>query len=308
MGLLKRTRWPLFLIVLIFWVAGWGIAFLDATAKIYATSRHEAMQVAAQSAAALFAQEMAERSTEIDLLRRVSTFTHESLSSSEVRQLLELRQSTHEEYLWIGVANPQGVVVQGTNGVLVGESVAARPWFKVAQSRTYIGDVHEAALLAGRIPESTIHEPLRFVDFASPIVTPGGQLKGVLAGHASWNWVGRSVNAKVLRALGRDGVEMLVINQKGECLYPVSALSLQMPVDLTSMKEAAPVLWPDGKVWVTAVGSVKLPSEANGFTWHVVIRQLASASKTDGEETMRRRFIAVLIVTAVIVAGALYLK
>ena len=304
MNLPKIRRWQVAIVFLIFWVLAWTAFF---TSRPQATARDEAMQVAAQSAGFLLAQEMFERSSEIDLLSHSPEMTDESLGSPVLRRMLAMRQGTHDEYLWLGIAGPDGIVRQGTNGVLVGENVAARPWFKAAAMHSYIGDAHEATLLAGRLPALAAHDPARFVDFASPIFSANGHLRGILAAHASWNWIGQSVDARILGALGRDGAEMLVINDRNECIYPLSQLKRKIPPHLGDLKDPAPVIWPDGKTWLTAVGAVKLPSQAQDFNWHVVIRQQAGATPADGDDVWTGRLPAFAIMTVALLIATLFL-
>ena len=69
----------------------------------------------------------------------------------------------------LGVADPEGTVLQATSGMLAGRSVAQRDWFIAARERVYVGDVHEAKLLATMLPAQPSGEPTRFIDFAAGI-------------------------------------------------------------------------------------------------------------------------------------------
>lgn len=44
--------------------------------------------------------------------------------------------------------------------------------------RAVRGDVHEAVLLAKQLPNRNPDQPLRFIDFAAPILDEQGQLRG----------------------------------------------------------------------------------------------------------------------------------
>ena len=87
----------------------------------------------------------------------------------ELRRALEQLQETFSDFAWIGFADVDGKVVASTGGLLQGESVAARPWFKEGLQRIAIGDVHEAVLLASLLTQRTTGEPYRFVDLAFPV-------------------------------------------------------------------------------------------------------------------------------------------
>src|SRR5215470_6981236 len=88
---------------------------------------------------------------------------------AELRRALEQLQSTFSDLAWIGFANVDGKVVAATGGLLEGNSVAARPWFKEGLQRLAIGDVHEAVLLASLLGPPENGEPYRFVDLAFPV-------------------------------------------------------------------------------------------------------------------------------------------
>src|SRR5690606_23763608 len=85
-------------------------------------------------------------------------------------------------------AEPGGTVRAATGGMLEGLSVAQRPWFQLAQQGTYVGDLHEAQLLAKLLKSMSPDRPIRFIDFAVPIRDESGNLRAVLGSHAYWGW------------------------------------------------------------------------------------------------------------------------
>ncbi|MDP1789683.1 MAG: PAS domain-containing sensor histidine kinase, partial [Methylibium sp.] len=84
------------------------------------------------------------------------------------RPVLEQLQHTYQHYAWIGVTDADGTVLAATGGLLETRDVSQRPWFKEARSAPFVGDVHEAVLLASLLPGPTESEPPRFVDVAAP--------------------------------------------------------------------------------------------------------------------------------------------
>jgi diguanylate cyclase (GGDEF)-like protein len=106
----------------------------------------------------------------------------------ELRHALEQLQNSFSDFAWIGFADPEGKVVASTGGLLQGNSVAARPWFKEGLQRLAIGDVHEAILLSSLLTQRADGEPYRFVDLAVPVRDGDGKLLGVLGGHLNWDW------------------------------------------------------------------------------------------------------------------------
>jgi hypothetical protein len=135
---------------------------------------------------------------------------------AQQKALLEKLQSTYTDYAWIGLTDPNGRVLVSTDGLLEGQSVAGRPWFMAAKNAPFVGDVHEAVLLASLLPPlAADDEPRRFVDIAVPIFNAEGSLRGVLGAHLSWSWA-REVENSLLHSLqnrsDRSQVEMFVFS------------------------------------------------------------------------------------------------
>ena len=85
-----------------------------------------------------------------------SSLTQQSL-------LLQIMRDHTPGYLWIGIASTDGTVLAALDDLLVGKSVAARPWFKRGLTEPAIMDVHEAALLAALLP-ARAEEKYQFID------------------------------------------------------------------------------------------------------------------------------------------------
>eukprot|EP00741_Cyanophora_paradoxa_P019347 tig00000215_g18675.t1 len=101
---------------------------------------------------------------------------------------------------WIGLVDSVGMVSAASDGLLEGQSVAARLWFsETVKSRApYFGDIHPAVLLQKLLaPNST--EPLRFVDVGAP-VTFNGSIVGVLGVHLHWEWA-RDVQQRTMNSV-----------------------------------------------------------------------------------------------------------
>lgn len=103
------------------------------------------------------------------------------------REWLAELQRSFPRYAWVGFAKVDGTVEVATGGLLEGQSVAERPWFKEALKGPFVGDLHRALLLERYLGNSGA-EPLRFVDVAAPIYDPAGKLVGVVGAHLYWSW------------------------------------------------------------------------------------------------------------------------
>lgn len=237
------------------------------------------LSLSARSAAELLSANLQERQQEIALLAQSPLFTDGDLSGKDSGQALDLRKAAHSAYAWIGVADLSGTILQATDGMLVGQAAAARPWFKAGLEGSFFGDVHEAVLLAKLLPNATPGQPLRFVDFATPVRDRDGALRAVLAAHASWTWVTDIVASTLRDGLDRDGAEILIADNKGAILYPyhhIGEVSAPPPEYLRSHRTGSTgfsvIRWNDGEDYLTASAMVPLTVDA-GLDWQIILRQ-----------------------------------
>lgn len=127
---------------------------------------------------------------------------------------LDQLQKSFTDFAWIGFALPNGIVAASTGGLLQGQSVAERPWFKTGLTETSVGDVHEAKLLSSLLAQPTNGEPFRFVDMALPIRKPDGEVIGVFGAHLNWDWA-RALIANVENNDGDTDTTLSVISKEG---------------------------------------------------------------------------------------------
>ncbi|WP_395830725.1 diguanylate cyclase [Elstera sp.] len=135
---------------------------------------------------------------QIQTVARLDPFiAHHTDQALKRREWLADLQRNFPHYAWIGFARTDGTVEVATGGLLEGQSVAERPWFKEALKAPFIGDLHEALLLQKYLNSPTT-EPLRFVDVAAPIYDPAGRVIGVVGAHLYWAWA-QDIRTSVLR-------------------------------------------------------------------------------------------------------------
>lgn len=221
---------------------------------------------------------MYERFREVRLMARRNDLISPAASQAERRRILADMQSTYGYYEWIGLAAMDGTVLVEARGLLEGKNVAKRPWFSNALAGTYVGDVHEAVLLAKLLPVQQ-GEPRRFVDVAFPYLGADGQPAGVMGTHLSWQWardVERSIIAPVQT---RNKVQALIVSAEGVVLLGPEDL-LDTTVKLGSLSSAregrtgyAVEHWPDGRDYLVGYASTKAVGDYPGLGWHVLVRQ-----------------------------------
>lgn len=252
-------------------LAGLGIALYVAQAAAVRMSAAvgDALLGIGKTTANALAETLMEREREIVLISKRPLFVHADFGDAELRRSLEQAKHTYRHYAWMGIADADGIVRVEADGLLEGEKVAQRPWFQGGREGAFIGDVHDAVLLAKKIRAPNPGEPLRFVDFAAPIHGADGRLRGVVAAHAHWSWAGEVLHSSL--ATAGEGVEAFVVNAAGEIIYPYERVGrLALPAALPDSGGYARIDWDDGEPFLTARAAMNSTTDLG---WQIVVRQ-----------------------------------
>lgn len=196
-----------------------------------------------------------------------------------VRATLDQLRASLPIYAWIGFARPDGRVEAATGGILEGGSVAQRPWFQAGLKGPFVGDVHEAVLLAKHLGPSRSGEPMRFVDVAFPIRSVDGRVAGVLGAHLSFEWA-EELRQGVLQ--GAKDKELWLLNQNGEVLLGPTLTGNPFPPERVSeMKRGKAGAFESRhgtRDMLTAFAVVEGRGGYPGLGWIVVAQQDASVA------------------------------
>ncbi|WP_420565817.1 diguanylate cyclase domain-containing protein [Thalassobaculum sp.] len=203
---------------------------------------------------------------------------------AQTRSVIEHLQRSVPEFSWIGVLDTGGTVVAATNRILEGVDISHRPVFIEGIQKRFVGDVHDAVLLASLL-ENPTGEPMKFVDIAMPIYDAEGEEAGVIATHLSWTWV-RSVEQALLFGHGsREDVDLFVLASDGTVLLGPDMSLLGQPLALASVDDAkagrtgwAIETWSDGEDYLTGFTEVRGHGEFEGFGWVVLARRPISVA------------------------------
>ena len=299
---LRSLRWELTV-----WLGGLSLIFLlgggfyvgSIATKLLASRSGEELYLRGKSATDLLETNLRERQKEITLLARSPLFVNAELGSDAIRRTLEMRQEANNEYAWIGVAGTDGRVRQATDGLLINAQVSQRPWFQEALKGPFIGDVHEALLLAKKLPNETPEQPLRFIDFAAPIEGTDGELRGVLGAHAHWRWVTDTVESVMTEDLADSGIELLIADQSDSIIYPFALVGgTELPEAITTSAEHGQVRWADGRDYLTAILEVDTGIEP-GLGWRIVVRQPVSSALGPANELRNHLWLLGLLAVLV---------
>ena len=236
-------------------------------------------------------RQMFERYKDIEVLATLPVMRSPAIPSSERRLALERLQQSFPAYAWIGLTDAEGGVVVATGGVLEGVNVSQRDWFAHGQRGTWVGDVHEAILLARLLPAPPDGQ-LRLLDVAAPVHDAEGGLRGVLAAHPSWEWA-REVQDSLVESTERDrGVEMLILAADGKILLqPDGAMG---PFEAPAVSSVALARsgasgfvgerWPNGDEYVTGYAASRGYRSYAGLGWIVLIRQSSAVALAPARE------------------------
>ncbi|MBD1806011.1 response regulator [Microcoleus sp. FACHB-SPT15] len=226
---------------------------------------------------------MFERYRDIQILASLDPIRESNYPLAAKRSLLEKLQSTYPDYAWIGLTNQQGVVLASTGKVLEGVDASKRPFFEGGRVEPYVGDVHEALLLAKLLPNLT-GEPLRFVDLAAPVKDTQDKFQGVIAAHLSWAWA-TEVEKSLLQRLGEyHNVEIFILSQDGTVLLGPKAFQGQK-LTLASVQAARANQnsyliepWLKEGNYVTGFAKTQGYRDYPGLGWLVLVRQKAAVA------------------------------
>lgn len=249
------------------------------------------------------ASELEDRQRSIEFMAGLPGLWQGALATPEARQSLRWLQSAHSHHSWIGVADVNGRVQVATGGLLEGVDVSKRPWFSRGLQGPHTGDLHEAVLLAKALG-STSQEPLRFVDFAAPILDSQGRPRGVICAHADWAWVDEVVKKLMPEQASGQGVEVFIVNRVGEVIYPQSSTTL-VPRALQGDDVRDELEWPDGRRYL-AVSQVVRAAVVPDLGWRVVLRQPMEVALAPVHE-LHQRMVLLSGVVALLLTCTAYL-
>lgn len=248
-------------------------SFYQLTASRLSVASGETLVGISQSISNMLTANIAERNREIVLLSKRS-FLYENQDLSDLQGAIDRIKNSYKDYVWIGFADADGLVLASGNGVLKGANVSQRPWFINARTAPFVGDVHHALLLERLLPKPKNDVPIRLVDFSAPVFGDNGELKGVVGVHVDWTWVREIISSSLSETSKRKNIDVFIISKEGDVLYPDINVKegVEAPQALPKSGEFKSLVWQDGEEYLTSLVSVDSP-EASALEWKIVVRQ-----------------------------------
>ena len=259
------------------------------------------LQVVAENAGKLLALGLMQRSLEAEVMASAEVVWSKGLDSAEAQHMLARSQAMQPTNVWIGVADAQGVVRNATNGLLVGQSVAQRPWFQHGLQGVHVGDVHAAQLLESLLPPTATGEPHRFVDFAAPIRI-GPTTVGVFAIHGSWQWTREVLESLTPASSDESALELFIFDRQGTLIFAPGGRTEVMRAAVQRLPEGIQInnnrdgggstqttvaRWQDGKRYLTAATQLQPRNAASDLGWRIVARQPVELAFAEADDTVQ---------------------
>lgn len=239
-------------------VLEWRVeSLMDATQR-------RSLQVTANQISSRLETDLLARQREVSLVAGLLERS-DSIEPAVARDMLDRLKQDQPDYAWIGMTDASGKVLAATGRLLEGIDTSKRPWFAAAQGGLYLGEPHEAQLLAKYLPPAADNEPVRFVDVAVPLRRADGSQRGVLAAHLHWNWA-RNVTQRVLKELANPfATQVFIADRHGSVLLaPAQELASTISEVLSAQEYIAE----------------RSAATAQGLAWSVVVRQALSDVQT----------------------------
>jgi PAS domain S-box-containing protein len=232
---------------------------------------------------------MFERYREVALISSQIAYSGRNATVADHGKLLTRVQKSYRFYDWIGLTDLDGKVLVSGSGLLQGADVSSRPWFRQGLRGGYVGDVHEALLLAKLLPGQP-GELRRFVDVAFPYADADGKVQGVLGTHMSWAWAA-DVERSVVGSSTLPSLETLIVSAQGEVFMgPPSLLRRTIATQSFHMAQRQRngytlETWPDGKQYLVGFAQTgALVKDYPGLGWVVLVRQSVDAAYAPVQE------------------------
>lgn len=247
------------------------------------------------------------RSNEVAVLAQLIAL-REAGNPADMRLLLDDFQAAFPTVSWMGFTDPAGRVLAATRGILEREDISSRPVYRSARDGMFIGDVHDAVLLARLLPNPS-GEPMKFVDISAPVLGADGRLRGVLATHLSWEWA-QEAERSLLDGLGgrRELALHVVAADRTVLLGPRDLIGTRL--DLKSVQRAQGgrgsgwviETWPDGQRTLTGYAFGVGLMNYKGLGWTVLARQpldvAFAAADAQTRETVAAGVVMALVFSA----------
>ncbi len=254
-------------------------------------SEGEAFAMRAKNALDVMDRGMFERSREIRNAAILDDIRNPRVPIDHKREILERLQYNFNAYAWIGICDMKGTGVVGTGKYLEGRDLSQRPWCIKGREGYYIGDVHDALLLAKLLPNPS-GQMFYLMDLAAPLIDANGVPQGVLCGHIYWNWA-----EEALDSTKTPGEDILLLSRDGLILSgPEKArsdLTMLAPLTMQAIRQGGNggyllETWSNGKTYLVGYAKSSGYRDYPGLGWASLVRQDATEAFAPARQLSQR--------------------
>ncbi|MDI9243827.1 diguanylate cyclase [Marinobacter sp. CHS3-4] len=255
-----------------------------------------------------------ERYSDLMVAAALASEQMENEQDSDVTGMLNALEKNFLAYAWLGLVSPDGTVLASSGDMLKGMNVGHRPWFQEASTKPYLGDAHEALLLAEKL-ENESERPLRFVDVAVPLTSSDGGFLGVLGAHLYLDWVAGIGESLLAPMQERLQSELIVADKEGKVLIgPEGSLGSTLNQSLieaaqsdkpgymttrTGLKTQA-----NGEDYLVGYSRMQDHDEYASFNWLVLVSKPAEEAFLPARELRNTLVISGALVAIVLILFA----
>ncbi|WP_166261062.1 sensor domain-containing diguanylate cyclase [Marinobacter salicampi] len=250
-------------------------------------------------------RQLEERYLDMAIAAKMATTLVEDRRFDRMTPVLDELKANFREYAWIGFALPDGRVVASTGDLLLGESVAARPWFQQALAGPFLGDVHKATLLEQLLNPGG-GEPLRFIDVAVPMTASDGELLGVMGAHLDVRWIADLADSFMEPHQSRLQADLLVVNEAGEQIANTGGGAIQTTGMPQTMAEAEAAqsgflieTLPDDEAYLVGFSRLRDDPRYSGLNWVVMVHTPVEKAFAEAQDLRNTILLAGLIIAVV---------
>jgi PAS domain S-box-containing protein len=237
---------------------------------------------------------------QVRLLAR-SPLLHPGAPMARVRTELDHVIAQSPKFVWIGLVALDGQVLAGSRGWLEGQSIGARPVFKLGL-QGMVGDVHKAVALAPLLAQlpGGLDE---LIDIGEPVLDDEGGVIAVVTAHLGLNWVRNQVELSLGNPFTAQqlGLQALVLREPdGLSVIPRATVPQHLPTDLAQAQG-----WTAGDGQRYLVAQTHLRGEAGEsplLPWRVLVLQREAATLAPLSQ-LTSSMLQVGIVSALLLAG-----
>lgn len=229
------------------------------------------------------------RSGEIFTLSKLEAL-HNFENPKSIQQLLESLRENFPSFSWIGLTNKEGTVIASTDNILSGADISERPVYLEGMKGKFIGDVHDAVLLAKLLSNPT-GEAMKFVDVSLPITDAKGEINGVLAAHLSWAWASEIKESVIDPLKEENNIEMLVVSAQDNTILLGSKDLIGQTYNQPGLKQVKKDInnwtietWENGKQYLTGYAVADGYMNYQGLGWTIVVYQPVEQAFSSADE------------------------